>query len=612
MNPQDVKEGPQIVQYADMGKLPDETLRELAKQEREWFGYRGFGEYAVCTNPECRRIQSIDEVYDVKDTAEEYVPLAELEKTRQVDLRCPDCDAKAELLLHPELMSRYLQAYFSQQVYGALLIKDGEIEGSSVSFVAPLKVGVETNINYRGTYDVDGIIREIAERTGRTIEETSAQDTLFWNRMALSRKVRGGQNFANLAAAVLNQHPEYDELPAVGETRDDSNLYPLIHAFGYEDIQRDQYGGVAILLKRAGDLRRAVSMPREEFRREFGDGLAEGKRIQAEFKKNHPSQNDKRYFRGVPLVAERLISYGIPVNDVPDASSFETKEGVKARIENYTSKKISDETLREISDCFRYIFANSFKQYLVYPSIGEPISAAEVFKTGKKYVPPEDLDGFDPDSYPPHPVTGEKAVFWHDPETTFRRFKEKSGENAHFTVFRDIGNGKLLGLMFGHQTTVQGVFETEEWHDPLYYSSVRSPKPRDFNGFMNRINEERVRSGLPPFTPDSKIYGWNCVATDPKMRGLQNLTRLTAAFFNNIPPELRESLEVIGEGQFASKAHALFVAGGAHEIKGVLSEKEDLEPGDPVLLSAPLGQLAELFTSSPEQINQKLRTGPSV
>ncbi len=607
-------DGIEIMQYPDMSQLPDDKLHELAKQEREWFGYKGFGEYAVCTNPECRRVLSVDEVYGVKDTLQEYVPLEELERTREVDLRCPDCEAKAEFMLHPELMARYLKLYFSQKVYGALLLKEGKIEGSSVSFVAPLRDGVESNINYRGTYDVDGIVREIAQRIEMTIEEAASHETLFWNRMALSRKVRGGQNFANLAAAVLNQHPEYDDLIAVGETRRDSNLYPLIHAFGYEDLQYDPYGGVAILLRKAGDLRRAVSMPRDEFRHEFGDRLAEGRDIQAEYRSLHPSENlekDKKYFKGIPLVPERLINSGISINDVTDASAFETREGKKVKIENYTSEEISEKTLREISDFFRYIFANAFKQFLVYPSEGKPISAAQVFGTDKKYVSMEDLDTFDLDSYSHHPVTGEKAVFWHDPEVTLQRFEEKSQENAHFTMLRDIENDNLLGLMFGHQTTVQGVFESEEWQDPLYYSSVRSPKQRDFGKFLARINEERIKRSLCPFTPESIIYGWNCVVTDPSVRGLQNLTRLSSAFFDNIPQKLRESLVVIGEGQFASKAYSLFVAGGAHEIGGILSEKEKLEPGDPVILSSPLGELAELFSSSPEQIIEKLKAGQS-
>jgi hypothetical protein len=79
------------------------------------------------------------------------------------------------------------------------------------------------------------------------------------------------------------------------------------------------------------------------------------------------------------------------------------------------------------------------------------------------------------------------------------------------------------------------------------------------------------------------------------------------SFFNNIPPGLRESLTVIGEGQFGSKAYSLFVAGGAHEIRGILTDKKDLEPGDPILLSSSLKDLADLFTSTPEEIGQRLK-----
>jgi len=93
-----------IQSYESMNELNDDTLRQLVEKEREWFGYEGFGEYAVCSNQECRRVLSVDEIYGVADTDQKYIPLKELEKDGPKLPDCPDCTSPTELLIQPELL----------------------------------------------------------------------------------------------------------------------------------------------------------------------------------------------------------------------------------------------------------------------------------------------------------------------------------------------------------------------------------------------------------------------------------------------------------------------------------------------------------------------------
>ena len=68
-----------ITAHENLGLLDSDTLNRIIYHERETYGYEDYGEYLFCKNAECRRVLSIDEVYQVADTSKQYIPIEILE-----------------------------------------------------------------------------------------------------------------------------------------------------------------------------------------------------------------------------------------------------------------------------------------------------------------------------------------------------------------------------------------------------------------------------------------------------------------------------------------------------------------------------------------------------
>lgn len=595
-----------IVPYEDMSEIPEETLQQLAAKEREWFGYgmegKGFGEYAICSGPECRRVLSIEEVYPaVKEAADEYIPLNELEKEGISLPCCPDCNETLEPLLDPQYFTEYLRLYFSQQVYGALLIEGDKVKGAVSAFNAPFEQAFEGNVNYRQGYDINEAVEKISELTGKTPDEIRNQVVACCNRIALDPSVRGRGFLTKLIKTALNQKPENDDYPSLGDAKVFGPIYPLANAVGDVPIMEDNYGNSLFYSERFGNFRDAFNLSPEEFRTKYGPKIRKFKLAQQERRKTE-ELNPIRV-KGVPLLRERF-------EKSEDETTFETTEGKKFRVETVTSKELDDETLREITDFFRLMFTNAFDgQYLVYPSIGEPISTQEVFGTSpNEFVPLEQLDSFDPSTYPKHPETGENAVFWHNPDVTFERFREKSLKDAHYAIFRNLETDEIAGLMFGHKGSIKDVFSTEEWENPLHYSGIENPESiRDFKAFLDKLNEQLASNGLESLDKESTVYGWNCIATRPDVRGLEYLTRLTKAFFSMIPEKMKEELLIVGETKFDTRPHALFKTAGGMDITGILTDSDKVEKDDPVIIVGPLDNAANIFSLSKKEFVEMMK-----
>jgi len=600
-----------IVTYEDMSEMPEETLQKLAEKERDWYGYgmegRGFGEYAICSDPDCRRVFSVEEIHpQIATDANGYIPLNELEKNRDELPCCPDCDSQIEFLLDPKYFPEYLRLYFSQQVYGALLMQGEEVKGAVSAYKAPFLNALEGNINYRQGYDPEEVVQKIAEMTGKTTDEIAALEVCCCNRIAMDKDVRGKGHLAKLAGAVLNQHPEFDDLPSLGDARIIGPVYPLAIAAGYEPITEDAYGNALFYADEFGGFRRFFNLTGDELKREFGETIREARSWQRERIDQDLSLFEPRRVKGVPLLRERFEEE----SESEDENLFETAEGKKFRVETISSKELDDETLKQITDFFRLMFTNSFDgQYLVYPSVGEPISIQEVFDAEpNEFIPLDRLDAFDPSTYPKHPETGEAAIFWHHPEATFEKFKEKSLTNAHYTIFRDIETGEIAGLMFGHKCSIKEVFSTEEWENPLHYSGTENPENlRDFKAFLNKLNKQLESRGLDALDEESAIYGWNCIATRPDVRGLEHLTKLTKAFFGMIPEEMKQELLIVGETKFGTRPHALFKTAGGMDITGILTESEEVEKGDPIIIVGPLDNAANIFSLSKKEFEVMMK-----
>jgi len=623
----------QIVAYPNMADIPEETLQKLAAKEREWFGYgmegRGFGEYAICSDPECRRILSIEDVYpQIKKAPGQYIPLNELEADGAQLPCCPDCNGEMELLLDPNFFSEYLRLYFAQKAYGVLLMKNEKVLAAVSAFTAPFEMAFEDNINYRGGYDLDEVLENISNITGKTPDEIRNQIVVCCNRIAIDHSMRGKKLIPELIHRTLGIHPDNDELPCIADLKRPGNLYGMFNAYGFHPIQEDEFRGSFVYAEQTSQIREGTGLSNEEFENRLKQVANNIKRKQ---QKRIQNEGLKPFYGvGVPLLREVFGNQGeMRGNTLFDA--FENQEGKKFQVEVFNSETINAEKLEKFADFFRLIFNNKYgSQFLVHPSTKKPISIKEVFSLNPEQIQeifnlePEKLekllkslesnpkqlvelgilDSCDPKKYPRHPETNEAAVLWHDPKKVLEIFTEKAKKDAHFAVIKrldtenatETSGSEYAGIMFGRKCTIRELFESEEWENPILYSGIRVPENlRDFDDFLLRLNEKLVANDYEPVNEDSEVYGWNCIATHPDVRGLEHLMRLATAFFNSIPKKMIDELMVIGETQVSSRAHLLFQTAGGLDVTGVLTESDEVQNGDPVIIVGPLERAYKNF-----------------
>lgn len=278
----------------------------------------------------------------------------------------------------------------------------------------------------------------------------------------------------------------------------------------------------------------------------------------------------------------------------------------RLRVESFTSEELTPELLREVSRFYCTIF-NRNGNYLVFPKAFEFMSPHEY---SKKYNVKVDTyeEMYSIKEYPMHPVTRERAIFWHDPETTFKRIQEKLCKDGYVSIMRNNEN-EIVGFIFGNQTTPAREFEEEGWKNPFYYADIEIKENcREFDKFLSKINKiirqypEKFSSvretGL---TPNSKIFGWNSIATAAEARGLKNLLAMTRNFFSIIPNKVRR-LMIIGEVRYESVAYKIFKIANGIDVPKVLTDTENLSKEDStIMVMELLGPVAEIFSLPPKE-----------
>ena len=600
-----------IVAYKDMSAMDDHTLTSLVNHEREAYGYEGFGEYLFCSSSDCRRMQSVDEVYNVRDTDEDFVPLKELEKDGAKKPDCPECNSPSILVFDPEHFKPYLASLF-RGAYGALLIdQDGEVQGSTFALPDKLHSFFKENMDYKESFDWETYRSRVSEALD--IDANKDTDIISWNRVSIGHNFRGGGTFSKLVGKALDSRPEFDKLPAMGATRFDSALYPILNPIGFKNITTDEFGTVGVGIDQVGKFRKALNLPPEEFKRQFGAKKKEVLEWQKQLKK---PKKEPKFYKGAEILDEFQATLNVTHNIQSSKEANETL--APFTIETLNEPDFNDpekaKVLQELSNAFRYTFNNrsgknkGFGQFLFYPSEGKPISPQEVFGAKKgEYIPLELMDSFDTSKYPLHPKTGEEALIWHHPEVVRENFKSKLHRNGHISIMRNQQTNEIIGFSFGYPTTVRKACEYEEWINPYGYSLAKDERYfRNFNIILEKLNKTLKSnhnnfnfsySGETQLKPDSPIYVWNAMGTLPVVRGSGNMMKITDASFGLIPEELREKLLHIGETEYLSNAHRMFKESGAVEVPGALNdESRSLKENDIVMITSPLSGFIERFS----------------
>ena len=232
-----------------------------------------------------------------------------------------------------------------------------------------------------------------------------------------------------------------------------------------------------------------------------------------------------------------------------------------------TGDKISGSDLATITDIFKETFANPpYGQFLVYPSVGKPISAQAVFGEDKKYIASKELDSFDLKDFPKHPETGEAVTYWMNPEIVYENLRRKFRENLHIALFRNNQTQSIAGVNYGYFATVAEAFALEEWNNPLLYSGINNPDlNRDFGKSMETL--QKLFRGWMEIREDTRVFVLSCTLLLPEARGGDNVMQFTKAMMNSIPAELRNT-RMLHELMTGSYAHFFVKAvSGIHGVE---------------------------------------------
>ena len=269
------------------------------------------------------------------------------------------------------------------------------------------------------------------------------------------------------------------------------------------------------------------------------------------------------------------------------------------RIQCINGPDLGGDLLQEVSDAYRFVFNNVNGHWLVFPSTQEFVAPSEIFgrRQGAFYGLPE-LDSFPRSRYPRHHRTGEQAILWHDPYTTFEVLGRKlKAPGAYVAITRDQESGRLDGMTFGYQANLHTVFEGE-WQNPFMYTQLRDPQYYlDEHVFLKVLREN---SGmLNRCEPESEVFCWNAAFTMPWSRGLSVLLPMVQHFFQMVPEESKTLINIqeLTEG---SAAYQILTGLGVHHIRGFL-------PKGTVISVAQVKSLAEGFSVMPRAFIKRVR-----
>jgi len=257
-----------------------------------------------------------------------------------------------------------------------------------------------------------------------------------------------------------------------------------------------------------------------------------------------------------------------------------------------TSAELTPELVAEIARFYRYVFNNEKGHFLVFPEAGEFVHPRVMIPGPEdEYVDLDVMDSLDPQSFPAHNKTGERAVLHHDPDMTVQRLHEKLDEDGYVSLIRDHSTEEIVGFTLGYGGGLEKLFRNEWGNKYLYAADQPSKHDRDFNSFLSLL---RQTWGDESLNSDSEVFCWNCVATTAQAHRAKQMGPLMQQFFAAIPPKtFRKDLYVIGEVEKGTRAHEIFKALGTKEVPGVLEGKD-------TVISGRLNTVAQRFNLSPE------------
>lgn len=276
--------------------------------------------------------------------------------------------------------------------------------------------------------------------------------------------------------------------------------------------------------------------------------------------------------------------------------------------ENLTSENITAQHIEELKDIILFVFYNDWPEYAYCPECdpkiphGKKFSARDIFNTPEdKYIPLTNL--LKTDDLPNCDDCGTQTELFMDPKTTVETLKKKLSERAWLSLMRN-AEGDVIGANYAYKRKIREIFENEWGQVYSYADEAKRPKDkRSFKNFQQRISDA-IRANEPNskldenelLPEDTEVICANLIVVHPEYRGKGHFFNLATQTFMIMDPQDWMDSYGLGESVKKTKAHSLFLRGGALEIPGILQpDSVDLNEEDYVIVLYRIKKFFEAF-----------------
>lgn len=225
-----------ILSYKKASDIEEKYLSSLVDSEIECWWQKPFDEYKICTNPECKAVFAIEDVYKNLQNYRNRV-----DNTISENFKCLDCDYKTEFIYEKNEFLEIIKEYIKWEVSRVLLIDESEkVEW----FWVLSKDSLENIINYEfatrpNSYDKNKLLKKLSQK-------------LFWFKYSWNEKVallhqiyvrniyRWMWFWKEILKNILKNKWE-EKIPVILETRYDSEFFSMTKSMWFNDLINDKY-----------------------------------------------------------------------------------------------------------------------------------------------------------------------------------------------------------------------------------------------------------------------------------------------------------------------------------------------------------------------------------
>ena len=285
------------------------------------------------------------------------------------------------------------------------------------------------------------------------------------------------------------------------------------------------------------------------------------------------------------------------------------------KIQTHHSHALSDDTVDEVADFFRVGFYEApyfhfafhetdplqslphtldFEAYAVSVGLADPVARKSCQDALRSAAYQKAVKGISTLSFE-SVVLPTGFHLWTDRLICREKIRDRLSDDGYVTIIRDSQNGGILGLLHARMGTVERLYETEEWSDPLLFSQFEDEKLRDDpERFFHKV---QYHFGLKP---DNSVMTISAQILDPKIQGGDVFYKMMRSMADRIKPE-HAALPILSEIPPHGTAHTLNIALNDRLVFGVLKNDH------PVVFCSQMSQSLFLIVGGKQHWNYALR-----